>query len=75
MSDAGEVAAVPTWTLGDKLRKARETANLHQSQLAAEIGISTSSIRGYEHARRAPRRAVLEAWAARCGVPVWWLEA
>ena len=63
----------PEWTVGDRVRKARETAGLTMEQLGEAIGVGRASIAAYEHGERAPRRAVLMAVAMRCGVPVWCL--
>lgn len=64
---------VPQWTLGDRLRKAREWADLSQDALADELGMSRRSIGNYEHGEREPRRSTLMAVSMRCGVPLWWL--
>jgi transcriptional regulator with XRE-family HTH domain len=66
--------AVPTWTLSDRMRKAREHAGLKQSELAAEIGIARSSIVNYESGSTTPSRPVLLSWALRCGVDPDWLS-
>ena len=65
--------AVPAWTLGDRMRKAREHAGLKQSELAEEIGVGRSTIVTYETDRSQPSRPVLLSWALRCGVPFEWL--
>ncbi len=64
---------IPEWTLGDRLRKARESAGLEQTELASDIGISRRTVQNYERAKVRTRRPVLLAWAVRCGVPVEWL--
>ncbi len=64
---------VPTWTLGDRLRKAREHANLRQEELAAELGISRASVSVYESGHRPPMRSILLAWAMVCHVDLDWL--
>lgn len=64
---------IPRWSVGDFLRKAREHADLEQSQLAADLGISRNTVINYERGKVAPRRAVVMAWAMRTGVPVEWL--
>jgi transcriptional regulator with XRE-family HTH domain len=64
---------IPTWTLGDRLRKAREHAGLMQAELAAKIGISRASIINYETGRHIPSRPVLLSWALSCGVDLGWL--
>ena len=69
--------AVPAWTLGDRLRKAREFAGLEQGELAEQIGISRGTVSNYElgHGQRPPKRLVVRAWAEATGVPLdWFLE-
>lgn len=73
MTEATTPAPVPQWTLGDRLRKAREHAGLKQTEMAAEIGIGRSSIINYESDKAIPARPVLIAWAIRCAVPYEWL--
>ena len=63
----------PTWTLGDRLVKARHVAHMDQHQLAAALGIGRASIVRYEADRHRPTKAVLMAWAQVCGVPYEWL--
>lgn len=64
---------IPQWTVGDRLRKAREVAGLSQDQLALDLGISRRSVSTYESGGAA-KRPVLLAWAMRCGVSLDWLE-
>jgi transcriptional regulator with XRE-family HTH domain len=67
--------SIPQWTLGDKLRKARECAGMDQEELARRIGISRNTVGNYELGRgqRPPKVVVLRAWAHECGVPYEWL--
>ena len=74
MTEATSPATVPQWTLGDRLRKAREFAGLQQTELAAEIGVGRSSIINYEKNHAQPPRSVLIAWALRCAVDYEWLS-
>jgi len=74
MTEATQPATVPPWTLGDRMRKAREFAGLHQTELAAEIGIGRSSLIKYEKNQAQPPRSVLIAWALRCAVDYEWLS-
>lgn len=65
---------IPQWTLGDRLRKAREHAGLKsQADLATELGISRGSVANYEQGKSRPIRPILIAWALRTGVPLSWL--
>src|SRR5260370_2562423 len=62
-------AHVPQWTVGDRMRKAREDAQLNQSDLAGKVEIARSSIVNYETDRRMVSRPVLIAWSLATGVP------
>jgi transcriptional regulator with XRE-family HTH domain len=46
---------VPTWTFGDKVRKARDISGLLQKEFAAAIDITASSLAAYETGRSTPR--------------------
>lgn len=64
---------IPTFTTGDRLRKARQLTGLEQAEFADELGISRGTVRNYELDHVVPRKIVLRAWAMRTGVPVQWL--
>lgn len=64
---------IPEWTLGDRLRKAREHAGLKQAELAQIIGIARSSVVSYESDRTAPSRPVVLSWSLATGVPAEWV--
>ncbi len=66
---------VPTWTPGDRLRKARESQGLTQAQLADLIGVSQRTVARAEEStsEHLPKRPVLVAWAIGTGVPLSWL--
>jgi len=63
-----------TWTLGDRLLKARRLAGLTADELGEELGISRSMISRYENDLAVPRRAVMIVWAQVCGVDYEWLK-
>jgi transcriptional regulator with XRE-family HTH domain len=63
----------PRWTLGDRLRKAREIAGLTQTEMAEQIGIARNSVGRYESGDYEPSRPVLIAWAFRTGVSLSWI--
>lgn len=69
-----EAGRIPQWTLGEKLRKAREDAELQQQQLADKIGISRRSVSAYENDDSIPSRPVLLSWALATGVRLRWLK-
>ena len=47
------------WTITDRLRKARETAGLTQSQLANLAGVHTDTVSNYENPKYTKRRRIL----------------
>lgn len=65
---------IPEWTMGDRLRKAREDAGLSQAELAEQIGISRNTVGNAELGDRTPLNVTMRAWAAVTGVPLEWLE-
>jgi len=64
---------VPEWTMGDRLRKAREEAGLSQSELAAAIKVSRATVSNAEVGARHPLAITVGAWARATGVPEAWL--
>lgn len=67
--------AVPEWTVGDRLRKAREVLGLEQGPFAELIGVSRGTVSNYERGTtRAYKPIVMRAWAMAAGVSLHWLE-
>jgi transcriptional regulator with XRE-family HTH domain len=66
-------SSVPEFTLGDRLRKAREVAGLDQSEFARVADISRTTVINYEHGKRQPRPVYLRAWSIATGVDLRWL--
>lgn len=65
---------IPNWTLGERLRKAREDMDVTQKELAALIGISDGTVQNYEGDKiERPKGIVIREWARVTGVPLWWL--
>jgi transcriptional regulator with XRE-family HTH domain len=67
-------AHVPTWTLGNRLWRARSYRGLTQQQLASELQIGLRQVKEAEADKRPARRATVLAWALVCGVDPTWLE-
>jgi DNA-binding XRE family transcriptional regulator len=65
--------AVPEWTIGDCMRKAREHAGLSQAEMARDIGVGRTSIVRYETGTQKPSRPVLLAWSMRTKVSYEWM--
>lgn len=64
---------VPTWSITDRLRKAREDAGLDQSALAERAGISRATVSNAERGVGVPNTATLRVWSLATGVPLVWL--
>jgi transcriptional regulator with XRE-family HTH domain len=63
----------PTWTIGDRLRKARETAGVGVSEMADKLGVERQTIRRWERASVVRGQTVL-AYAQVCDVDAGWLH-
>jgi transcriptional regulator with XRE-family HTH domain len=66
---------IPEWTLGDRLRKARQIAGLSQRQIAAAIGERASTYAMWEADSAFPRdlETRVERISAVTGVSALWL--
>ena len=66
---------IPEHTQGDRYRRARLNAgHLNVQEFADLLGIGRNSVSSVESDRHTPRKIVVKAWAAACGVPEEWLE-
>ncbi len=74
MSIQTETAVIPVFTIGDRLRKAREVTGLDMAEFANEIGVSRQTVGNAELGKVTPRKIMLKAWSMRTGVPIEWLE-
>ena len=73
MSTALIPGVVPTITLPQRLRIAREHAGLEQLALAKVSGVSRATISAAENGRTTPSRATISLIAFACGVSREWL--
>jgi transcriptional regulator with XRE-family HTH domain len=64
----------PEFSLGDRMRKAREAAGLEQSDICKALRFSRSSASSWENGRATPRSYVIEQWADLTGVDLEWLD-
>ena len=65
---------IPTWTLGHRLRRAREHGGFTQEQLAHKIGVGLRAVKEGEADKNPPAYWKMLAWATACGVDPEWLE-
>jgi transcriptional regulator with XRE-family HTH domain len=63
----------PNFTLGDRLRKAREYADVSSAAMAEALNVSRNTVTNYEHERTPITVAALVVYADVTGVPVSWL--
>lgn len=68
-------ALVPTWTFGDRLRKARSVSGMDQRDFAKAIGVTASSVAAWETDRAVPRDivAIAKRVAMLTNIPAAWL--
>ena len=64
---------IPTFTMGERLRKARESAGVSEQEMAALLEVTDRTIRNYESDARPIKRPSLVVWSIRTGVPVEWI--
>lgn len=62
-----------TFTLGDRLRKAREVAGISSAEMAEHLGVHRNTIGNFEHDHQEPKLAYIRAWASVTGAPLTWL--
>lgn len=69
------MGVVPEFTVGDRLRKARELTGLDQGPFAEQLGVSRGTVSNYERSTTEHYKPiVLRAWALATGVPLEWIE-
>lgn len=62
----------PTWTLQDRITKARTHAGLNKGELAKKMGLSVNTLGRWESGANTPTEKNLQALAEATGVPVEW---
>ncbi len=71
--DTATTRTLPTFDLGDRLRKAREHAGISSQAMADHLLVSRNTITRYEQRATRLTDAKLRRWAEVTGVPVAWL--
>ena len=66
---------IPSWTRGDRLRKAREHAGIGVQEMADHLLVSRSTITNYESDTTHPTSVRLRRWSEVTGVPEEWLSS
>jgi len=64
---------VPEWSLGDRIRKARESAGMEQKHVAEEMGVSAGSVSKWEGNQRKPSIDTIRKLSRFTNVDILWL--
>lgn len=64
--------SIPSWTLQDRIRKAREHAGLKQEELAQKMETTRQTLGRWENGSHTPTDKNLQALAEATGVPLEW---
>jgi transcriptional regulator with XRE-family HTH domain len=64
---------VPQWTVGDRLKKAREATGRTQFEFGEEIGLSRGIVANLETDTTPAKKPIIVAWAFATGVDLHWL--
>lgn len=73
MTNSEHQAGYHEWTVGDRLRAARESVTSDRKHFAEMIGISADTVRNYERDIFKPKRPVLAAWCLATGFDPNWI--
>lgn len=68
-----QTTLTPVWTLGDRLRKARDFAGITSTDMAGRLGVSRNTITNYENDHTSPSVLAVRAYATETGVDIDWL--
>lgn len=73
MTVQGEAAAVPTWDLADRMRKALRVSGVGVQEMADYLGVTRGTVGNWINGHIVPGMQTQRLWALRCGVPYGWL--
>lgn len=68
-----QTTLTPVWTLGDRLRKARDFADITSADMAERLGVSRNTITNYENDHTRPSLLAVRAYSDETGVDLDWL--
>lgn len=74
MTEQPNQHSIPQWTLGDRLRKSLEHADMTVQDMAEYLETSRNTVGNYIAGRTRVPGVVMRAWAMRTDVPRLWLE-
>lgn len=65
---------VPSWDLGDRMRKSLKVAGISVNDMAARLEVTRETVSTWINGRHRPTAAVLLVWADATHVPYSWLR-
>lgn len=71
--EGGEPRGYHEWTVGDRLRAARESVTSDRKKFAEMIAISPDTLRAYERGETKPKPYILAAWCLATGFDKDWI--
>ena len=63
----------PTWTTGDRLRKARESVDLSVAEMAELLDVTRNTVTNYEHNRTRITASAAVVYSEATSAPIDWL--
>jgi transcriptional regulator with XRE-family HTH domain len=73
MNEPSPSAGVPTWDVGDRMRKGLRYAGVGVQEMADYLGVARSTLGNWLGGRIEPSTQTLRLWAMRCGIDYEWL--
>lgn len=70
----GELVRVPSWTVGDRMRKALDVAGVSVADMADYLDVSRQTIGRWINNHGPVKVGTLRLWSLRTGVDLGWLE-
>lgn len=68
------IHGIPQWTVGDRLGKALDFADMSVGEMADYLEVSRNTVGNYINGRTRAPGSTLRLWSMRTGVPRKWLE-
>ena len=65
---------IPTWTLGDRMRKALDVSGLSINEMAQYLGVGRNTVSSWLNGHTTPVIGMVRLWALRTGVSLPWLR-
>jgi transcriptional regulator with XRE-family HTH domain len=73
MTEPTPSAGIPSWDVGDRMRKGLRHAGVGVQEMADYLGVARSTLGNWLGGRIDPSTQTLRLWAMRCGIDYEWL--